>query len=121
MFKFIHSADIHLDSPLRGLELPEDAPHDQIHAATRLALNNMVDLAIREKVSFVLVGGDVYDGDWRDFNTGLFFTQRMAHLRDANIRFLSFQAITMLPVRYPKPYGCLIMFTCSQPESLTVL
>lgn len=86
MFKFIHSADIHLDSPLRGLELPDDAPHDQIHTATRLALDNMVDLAIREKVSFVLIGGDVYDGDWRDFNTGLFFKQRMTQLRDANIR-----------------------------------
>jgi DNA repair exonuclease SbcCD nuclease subunit len=86
MFKFIHSSDIHLDSPLRGLELPEDAPQDQIHTATRQALDNMVDLAIREKVSFVLVAGDVYDGDWRDFNTGLFFNQRMAQLRDANIR-----------------------------------
>ena len=86
MFRFLHTADIHLDSPLRGLELPEDAPHDQIRAATRLALDNMVDLAIREKVSFVLIAGDVYDGDWRDFNTGLFFNQRMAQLRDANIR-----------------------------------
>lgn len=86
MFKFIHSADIHLDSPLKGLELPEDAPHDQIRAATRLALDNMVDLAIREKVSFVVVAGDLYDGDWRDFNTGLFFNQRMAKLRDADIR-----------------------------------
>ena len=86
MFKFIHSADIHLDSPLRGLELSEDAPHDQIRAATRLALDNMVDLAIREKISFLLIAGDLYDGDWRDFNTGLFFNQRMAQLRDANIR-----------------------------------
>jgi len=86
MFRFLHTADIHLDSPLRVLELPEDAPHDQIRAATRLALDNMVDLAIREKVSFVLIAGDVYDGDWRDFNTGLFFNQRMAQLRDANIR-----------------------------------
>lgn len=86
MFRFLHTADIHLDSPLRGLELPEDPPHEQIRVATRLALDNMVDLAIREKVSFVLIAGDVYDGDWRDFNTGLFFNQRMAQLRDANIR-----------------------------------
>lgn len=85
MFRFLHAADIHLDSPLIGLELPEDAPVDQIRGATRKALENLVELAIREEVAFVLLAGDIYDGDWKDFNTGLFFNQRMAKLRDANI------------------------------------
>lgn len=85
MFSFIHAADIHLDSPLRGLELPEDAPLDQIRGATRRAFDNLVDLAIREQVAFVLLAGDLYDGDWRDFNTGLFFNQRMVRLKEAGI------------------------------------
>lgn len=85
MFRFLHAADIHLDSPLIGLELPEDAPVDQIRGATRKALDNLVELAIREEVAFILLVGDIYDGDWKDFNTGLFFNQRMAKLKDANI------------------------------------
>jgi DNA repair exonuclease SbcCD nuclease subunit len=85
MFQFIHAADIHLDSPLRGLELPEDAPLDQIRGAARKAFDNLVDLAIEEHVAFVLLAGDLYDGDWKDFNTGLFFNQRMLKLKGAGI------------------------------------
>lgn len=86
MFRFIHAADIHLDSPLRGLELPEDAPLDQIRGAARKAFDNLVDLAIQEEIAFVLIAGDLYDGDWRDFNTGLFFNQRMSRLKEEGIK-----------------------------------
>jgi DNA repair exonuclease SbcCD nuclease subunit len=85
MFKFLHAADIHLDSPLKGLDRYEGAPVDEIRGATRRALRNLVDLAIREKVHFVLIAGDVYDGDWQDFNTGLFFVKEMSRLREAGI------------------------------------
>ena len=84
-FSFLHAADIHLDSPLRGLESYPDAPTEQIRSATRRALDNLVDLAIGEEVAFVLLVGDIFDGSWRDFNTALFFAQRMGQLRDAGI------------------------------------
>ena len=85
MFKFIHSADIHLDSPLKGLEKYEGAPVDEIRGATRRALENLVQLAKNEQVDFVLIAGDVYDGNWKDHNTGLFFYRQMMELRDADI------------------------------------
>jgi len=85
MFKFLHAADLHLDSPLRGLETYPDAPVEQIRGATRRALENLVDLAIEERVAFVLLAGDIYDGDWKDYNTGLFFSRCMGRLRDAGI------------------------------------
>lgn len=85
MFTFLHAADIHLDSPLRGLERYEGAPVEQICRATRRALENLVQLALDEKVNFVLLAGDLYDGDWRDFNTGLFLVRQMARLKDAGI------------------------------------
>jgi exonuclease SbcD len=85
MFKFLHSADIHLDSPLRGLDRYEGCPSDEIRGATRRALDNLVKLAISEQVAFVLIAGDVYDGDWKDHNTGLWFVKRMAELRDSKI------------------------------------
>ena len=80
MFKFIHCADLHLDSPLLGLAARDDAPQEEIRGATRRALENLVNLAISERVSFVVIAGDVYDGDWDDYNTGLFFHRNMVKL-----------------------------------------
>lgn len=83
--KFIHAADLHLDSPLCGLERYEGAPVADLRGATRRALENLVRLGIDEKVDFVLIAGDVYDGDWRDYNTGLFFSAQMSKLREVGI------------------------------------
>src|SRR5262249_21567667 len=85
MFKFLHAADIHLDSPLQGLERYEGAPLEQIRQATRRALENLVRLALDEQVAFVLIAGDLYHGDWKDYNTGLFLVKQMNRLREANI------------------------------------
>lgn len=80
-FSFIHAADIHLDSPLRGLEQYEGAPVQQIRGAVRRAFENLVELCIHESVAFLLISGDIYDGDWKDYNTGLFFANQMARLK----------------------------------------
>ncbi|SPD75412.1 Metallophosphoesterase [uncultured Desulfobacterium sp.] len=85
MFRFLHAADIHLDSPLKGLEVYQDAPVDQIRGAVRRAFDNLVDLAIQEDAAFVLLAGDLFDGDWKDYNTGLYFINRMGLLREAGI------------------------------------
>jgi len=88
MFKFIHAADIHLDSSLHGLERYEGAPVKEIRSATRRAFDNLIEFAIDEEVAFVLLAGDLYDGDWKDYNTGLYFMERMGRLREAGIRVL---------------------------------
>lgn len=84
--KFIHAADVHLDSPLMGLPFYEGAPVAEVRGATRRAFENLVDLAAAERVDFVLLAGDLYDGDWKDYNTGLFLSRQMARLRDEGIR-----------------------------------
>ncbi|QGZ65044.1 metallophosphoesterase family protein [Paraburkholderia acidisoli] len=84
--KFIHAADIHLDSPLHGLSAYADAPAAQLRNATREALRLLVDRALEEEVAFVVIAGDLYDGDWKDHNTGIFFGQQMGRLRKAGIR-----------------------------------
>lgn len=83
--KFLHAADIHLDSPLRGLDRYEGAPVDEVRGATRRAFENLVRIALRERVDFVVIAGDLYDGDWPDFNTGLFFAKGMAQLGESGI------------------------------------
>ena len=86
MFRFIHTADIHLDSPLKGLERYEGAPVEEIRGATRKAFVNLVDFAISEQVSFVTIAGDLYDGTLRDFQTALFLARQMQRLNKAGIR-----------------------------------
>jgi len=83
--KFVHAADLHVDSPMRGLDRYEGAPALRLRAATRRALENLVALCIEEKASFLLLAGDVFDGSWKDYSTGLFFAAQMTSLREARI------------------------------------
>ena len=85
MFKFIHTADIHLDSPLHRLETYEGAPRQEIRQATRRAMENLVDLALTEAVDFIIIAGDLFDGDWQDYHTGLYFIAQMHRLKAAGI------------------------------------
>jgi len=84
--RFIHAADLHIDSPLRGLSRYAGAPVDRLRVATRRALERLVDLALEEQVNFVLLAGDLYDRDWQDFHTGLFFREQMVRLVRARIQ-----------------------------------
>lgn len=85
MTRFIHAADIHLDSPLRGLERYGDLPADEIRNSTRQAFRNLIDFAIESSVDFVLIAGDLYDGNWPDYGTGLFFVEQAQRLNNQNI------------------------------------
>lgn len=84
--RFLHAADLHIDSPLRGLDRYEGAPVERLRGATRAALEKLVDLAVAEAVDFVLLAGDIYDRDWQDFHTGLYFREQMVRLGRAGIR-----------------------------------
>ena len=84
-FRFLHAADIHLDSPLRGLAGQEGNAAERVRTATREAFDQFVDLAIEENVDFLIIAGDLYDGDWRDYKTGLFFVGQMGRLNKAGI------------------------------------
>lgn len=80
MLKFIHAADLHIDSPLRGLEAYEGAPADQLRGATREAFANVVTLALEESVDFLIVAGDLFDGKWPDMRTGLWTASQFRRL-----------------------------------------
>lgn len=84
--RFLHAADLHIDSPLRGLVRYEGAPVTRLRTATRSALERLVDTAISEHVHFVLLVGDIYDRDWQDFHAGLFFREQMVRLDRAGIK-----------------------------------
>ncbi len=123
MVRFIHAADIHLDSPLQGLEAHEDAPVDEIRGATRRAFDNLIELAIEEEVDFVLIAGDLYDGDWKDYNTGLFFVDRMGRLDRAGIRVFivlgNHDAASRITKTMPLPANVTLL-SSRQPQTILV-
>lgn len=87
-WRFLHAADLHLDSPLRGLEA-EGAPVEIIRDASRAALAGLVDCALAEKVALVLLAGDLFDGAWLEARTGLHFAAQMKRLREAGIEVIA--------------------------------
>ena len=87
MLRFIHAADIHLDSPLKGLFHYEGAPSvEEIRGATRRAMDNLVNLVLSEQIPLLIIAGDLYDGDWQDFNSGLYFARQMQKLGEAGVQ-----------------------------------
>ncbi len=81
---FIHAADLHLDSPLRGLA--HSASHsDNIRNATRRALGRLVHEATNRNVAFVIISGDLWDVDWQDTRTPNNFLSHMGKLDKAGI------------------------------------
>ena len=63
----------------------EGAPLEEIRGATRRAFSALIDLALDRRVDFVILAGDVWDGDWPDSGTGLFFIQETARLNNEGI------------------------------------
>ena len=105
--RFIHAADLHIDSPLRGLDRYEGAPVERIRSATRQAFIALVDQALERSVDLVLLAGDVFDGDWPDLNTGLFFSGQLARLDREGIRVFivhgNHDAQSVVTRRFPLP------------------
>ena len=84
-FTFLHAADLHLGSPLVGLSSKDESVARRFSAANRDAFVDLVGQAIQEKVAFVLLAGDLFDGEWKDASIGLFFNREIARLARADI------------------------------------
>jgi exonuclease SbcD len=83
-FSFIHAADLHLGSPLSGLATRDADLARRLATAGRQAFEDLVTQAIERRVAFVVVAGDIYDGDWADNTIGL-FARQVARLDRAGI------------------------------------
>ena len=85
-FRFVHTADLHLDSPLRSLALRNADLAEIVRGASRRAFLKIVDLCIVEKVDALLIAGDLYDGSQTSMNTALFLAGELRRLDAAGIR-----------------------------------
>lgn len=85
-FRFLHTADLHLDSPLRSLALRDADLAGLISDASRSAVRAIVDLALAEQVNAVLIAGDLYDGGQTSMKTARFLSAELGRLNAAGIR-----------------------------------
>lgn len=85
-FRFIHTADLHLDAPLTAIALRDEDLAREIGVASRTAFSRIVDLCIDESVAFLLVAGDLWDGVYSSTKTPRFLKQELLRLNAAGIR-----------------------------------
>ncbi len=93
-FQFVHTADVHLDSPLATLALRDPELADLIGGATRKAFVAVIDLCLVEQVDALLIAGDLYDGEQTSMKTARFLADQLRRLQRRASQPLSFAAIT---------------------------
>ena len=84
--KFVHAADLHLDSPFGGLRNLAPKIAETLYQATFIAYDNIIDLCIQERVDALLIAGDIFDGADRSLRAQLKFVEGLTRLEEANIR-----------------------------------
>ncbi|MER8632291.1 DNA repair exonuclease [Mesorhizobium opportunistum] len=85
-FRFVHTADIHLDSPLRSLALRNLKLAELVGDASRQAFVSIVDMCLEERVDALVIAGDLYDGDQTSMKTARFVATQIGRLHQAGIR-----------------------------------
>lgn len=83
--RFIHAADLHLDSPFRGLADASTALRDRLQAATLGAFERIVDYTIGSKADFLVIAGDLYDSKDRSLRALVTFRKQMERLAERNV------------------------------------
>jgi DNA repair exonuclease SbcCD nuclease subunit len=85
-YRFVHAADVHLDSPLRSLALRDPRLAEFVGDASRKVLTRIVDLCLDESVDALLLAGDLYDGEQTSMKTARFLAEQLNRLHVAGIR-----------------------------------
>ncbi len=63
VLRFAHLADLHLDTPFKGLGAVHPDLARQLRDASLTAWDDAVAICLREQVDFVVIAGDVYDSE----------------------------------------------------------
>lgn len=82
---FIHCADLHLDSPMVGLKNLPTTIHNKLKESTFTAFKKVIDAAISKKVDFIIIAGDIYDGEDRSIKAQIRFRNEMLRLEEEQI------------------------------------
>ena len=84
-FKFVHAADLHLDSPYKGIRDYNEGLGEALRKAGRRAFENLIDLCVDEKVDFLLISGDSFDSGSGSLAAQSYFIKGMKNLEKHDI------------------------------------
>jgi DNA repair protein SbcD/Mre11 len=85
MIKFLHCADLHLDSPFKGLSTLPEGLFKRLFESTFISFERLVNAAISEQVDFVIIAGDLYDSGQRSLKAQSFLKNCFEKLKSHNI------------------------------------
>ncbi|MGY4288764.1 DNA repair exonuclease SbcCD nuclease subunit [Bradyrhizobium sp. LM2.7] len=85
-YRFVHAADVHLDSPLRSLALRDPRLAEFVGNASRQVFSRIIDLCLDEQVNALLLAGDLYDGEQTSMKTARFLAEQLRRLDAADIK-----------------------------------
>src|SRR5215475_14036709 len=83
--RFVHAADLHLDSPFRGVGDASASIKEKLQAATLGALRRVVAHTIESQSDFLVIAGDIYDSKDRNLRALVSFRKEMERLAERNI------------------------------------
>ncbi|MGA3352350.1 MAG: DNA repair exonuclease [Acidimicrobiales bacterium] len=84
-FSFVHAADLHLDTPFKGIGATAPLVAERLREASLVAFDTLVDLCLEREAAFLVIAGDIYDGPERGLRAQLRFRDGLARLSDAGI------------------------------------
>ena len=84
-FTFVHASDLHLDTPFSGVEASAPEIAALLRDATLKAFENLVSLCIEREAAFLLIAGDLYDGQERGVRGGIKLREGFKRLDDAGV------------------------------------
>ena len=85
-FRFIHAADLHLDTPFQGLARVSQEMAALLRDASLAAFDRLVRAALENEVAFVLLAGDLYDGEQRGVRAQMRFLRGLEALAEHRIK-----------------------------------
>ncbi|ARK24188.1 hypothetical protein SporoP37_05470 [Sporosarcina sp. P37] len=83
--RFLHTADLHLDSPFKGMASAGPAELARLQQSTFAAFDRFIAYAVKEQPDFIVIVGDLYDGEDRSLRAQIRFQQGMQQLQNAGI------------------------------------
>ncbi|MCG7345584.1 DNA repair exonuclease [Sporosarcina sp. ACRSL] len=83
--RFIHTADLHLDSPFKGMTGMPPETLNELRESTFTAFNRLIEYALETSPDFLLIVGDLYDGEDRSLRAQRKFQEGMLALHEAGI------------------------------------
>jgi DNA repair exonuclease SbcCD nuclease subunit len=84
--RFIHCADLHIDTPFKGISEIRPELKELLYQSTYQSFNNIIDLAIKERVDCIVIAGDIYDSEDKSLRAQLRFRDSLVRLSEYGIQ-----------------------------------